>query len=52
MTHLTLDGLGGQGSPTIYPQEVAVEEDTVEVEEAEEEAVTKEITMTEHLGPS
>ena len=61
MTHLTLDGLGGQGSPTTYHQEWAVEEEAAEEEMAEEEeaeegvvegVVTQKITMTRYLGPS
>ena len=55
-THLTLDGLEGRGSPTIYQEEVeeevAVEEAVMEEEEAVAEEVTKEITMTEDLDPS
>ena len=57
-THLTLDGLEGQGSPTIYQEEAVEEEEVTEevaeevVEEAVAEEVTKEITTTEDLGPS
>ena len=47
MTHPTLDGLGGWGSPTIYHQEWAVEEEVVEEGAVEEGAVEEEMAGEE-----